>query len=217
MECAVDARNTTGESPLWSAREGALYWVDIPAGAIHRWRPATSEQETWRLPAAVGSITRRGGLVAAMRNGFHLFDTEPNADLPRKPEPDVPTNRLNDGKVSRRTFLGGHDGRTPGEQPVGSLYRLDVDHRSTRMAGDVKVRMASRGVRMAARCITRFARRDDLSLRVHPDTGAPENARSSSECRLTGVVRTAARRTRRDAIGAGHLGRPDQPIQPSGA
>ena len=32
VECAVDARNTTGESPLWSAREAALYWVDIPDG-----------------------------------------------------------------------------------------------------------------------------------------------------------------------------------------
>jgi hypothetical protein len=83
VECVVDARNTTGESPLWSAREAALYWVDIPDGAIYRWRPATGEQRTWRLPAAVGSIGLRegGGLVVAMRTGFHLFDT--GSCLPR--------------------------------------------------------------------------------------------------------------------------------------
>ena len=58
VECVVDARNTTGESPLWSARDAALYWVDIPDGRIYRWHPATGEQQTWRLPAAVGSIGR---------------------------------------------------------------------------------------------------------------------------------------------------------------
>src|SRR5207253_10781060 len=56
VECVVDARNTTGESPLWSEREAALYWVDIPDGWIYRWQPTTGERRTWKLPAAVGSI-----------------------------------------------------------------------------------------------------------------------------------------------------------------
>jgi len=143
VECVVDARNTTGESPLWSARETALYWVDIPDGRIYRWRPATGEQQTWRLPAAVGSIglRERGGLVVAMRTGFHLFDTESEAlTFLCNPEPDIPTNRLNDGKVSPEgRFWAGTMDERPEKQPVGSLYRLDVDHRCTRMAGDVKV------------------------------------------------------------------------------
>jgi len=143
VECVVDARNTTGESPLWSAREAALYWVDIPDGRIYRWRPATGEQQTWRLPAAVGSIglRERGGLVVAMRTGFHLFDTESEAlTFLCNPEPDIPTNRLNDGKVSPEgRFWAGTMDERPEKQPVGSLYRLDVDHRCTRMAGDVKV------------------------------------------------------------------------------
>jgi len=143
VECVVDARNTTGESPLWSAREAALYWVDIPDGRIYRWRPATGEQQTWRLPAAVGSIglRERGGLVVAMRTGFHLFDTESEAlTFLCNPEPDIPTNRLNDGKVSPEgRFWAGTMDERPEKQPVGGLYRLDVDHRCTRMAGDVKV------------------------------------------------------------------------------
>jgi sugar lactone lactonase YvrE len=143
VECVVDARNTTGESPLWSAREAALYWVDIPDGSIYRWRPATGEQQTWRLPAAVGSIglRERGGLVVAMRTGFHLFDTESEALMFLcNPEPDIPTNRLNDGKVSPEgRFWAGTMDERPEKEPIGNLYRLDADHRCTRMAGGVKV------------------------------------------------------------------------------
>jgi sugar lactone lactonase YvrE len=143
VDCVVDARNTTGESPLWSARDAALYWVDIPDGIIHRWRPATGERHLWKLPAAVGSIglRERGGLVAAMRTGFHLFDLD-NGGLTFlcHPELDVPTNRLNDGKVSPEgRFWAGTMDERPEKEPIGSLYRLDADHRCTRMAGGVKV------------------------------------------------------------------------------
>ena len=143
VQCAVDARNTTGESPLWSAHEAALYWVDIPDGRIYRWRPATGEQHTWRLPAAVGSIglRERGGLVVAMRTGFHLFDLETETlTFLFHPERDLATNRLNDGKVSPEgRFWAGTMDERPEKQPIGSLYRLDADHRCTRMAGGVKV------------------------------------------------------------------------------
>ncbi|HVE48494.1 MAG TPA: SMP-30/gluconolactonase/LRE family protein [Casimicrobiaceae bacterium] len=143
VECVIDARNTTGESPVWSQQEQALYWVDIQAGRVHRWRPSTQAQRCWQLPSEVGSIGLRaqGGLVVALRNGFHLFelDTERLTFLCH-PEPDIATNRLNDGKVSPegRFWAGTMDDR-PQKQPIGSLYRLDADHRCTRMARDVKV------------------------------------------------------------------------------
>jgi sugar lactone lactonase YvrE len=143
VTCVVDARDTIGESPLWSAREQALYWVDIPNGSIFRWRPETGERKTWQVPAAVGSIglRERSGLVLAMRTGFHLFDLETEARLLLcHPEPEIPTNRLNDGKVSPegRFWAGTMDDR-PEKQPVGNLYRLDPDRQCTRMAGGVKV------------------------------------------------------------------------------
>ena len=143
VECVVEARNTVGESPLWSAREAALYWVDIPQGLVQRWKPESNERRSWRLPAAVGSIglRERGGLVVAMRSGFHLFDLETEAlTFLCHPEPGLASNRLNDGKVSPegRFWAGTMDDR-PEKEPVGSLYRLDVDHRCTRMAGGVKV------------------------------------------------------------------------------
>jgi sugar lactone lactonase YvrE len=143
VECVVDARNTTGESPLWSAREAALYWVDIPDGWIHRWHPGSGARRSWQLPAALGSIglRERGGLVAAMRTGFHLFDPDTGGlEFLCHPEPGIATNRLNDGKVSPEgRFWAGTMDERPERAPIGSLYRLDADHRCTRMTGEVKV------------------------------------------------------------------------------
>ena len=143
VECVVDARNITGESPVWSAREAALYWVDIPDGWIYRLHPATGEQRKWQLPAAVGSIglRERGGLVAAMRTGFHLLDPQTGElTFLCHPEAGITTNRLNDGKVSPEgRFWAGTMDERPQKEPIGSLYRLDTDHRCTRMAGGVMV------------------------------------------------------------------------------
>ena len=143
IRCAVDARNMLGESPLWSAHEQALYWVDIVAPAVHRWHPASGVRRTWRTPAAVGSIGLRdaGGLVAALRSGFHLLDTETETLTPLvHPEPDWPTNRLNDGKVAPDgSFWAGTMDERADKEPVASLYRLGADHRCTRMASGFKV------------------------------------------------------------------------------
>ncbi len=49
-ELVLDARNGTGESPVWHAAEQALYWVDIPARALHRWH-ATEGHASWSAPA----------------------------------------------------------------------------------------------------------------------------------------------------------------------
>ena len=115
VRCVVDARNTVGESPVWSASEQALYWVDILAPAVYRWHPASGERREWPMPAAVGSIGLReaGGLVVALRSGFHLFDLETGEStllVHPEPEPaDEPPQRRQ-GRARRR-LLGRHDGR----------------------------------------------------------------------------------------------------------
>ena len=143
VRCVVDARNVVGESPVWSIRESALYWVDIPAGTIHRWHPQRKEQRSWTLPAAVGSIALReqGGLVAAMRSGFHFFDPQTGRlEFIVHPEPDLPTNRLNDGKASPegRFWAGTMDDR-PVKDKAAHLYRLDPDRSCHRMGSGLVV------------------------------------------------------------------------------
>lgn len=141
--CAVDCANIIGESPVWSAREQALYWVDILAPAIHCWHPASDAHRVWSMPAAVGSIGLReaDGLVAALRTGFHLFDpVGETLTLLAHPEPDRPTNRLNDGKVAPDgSFWAGTMDDRPEKEPVGGLYRLGSDHRVATMASGFKV------------------------------------------------------------------------------
>ena len=143
VECVVDSRNAVGESPVWSARERALYWVDILAARVQRWIPETGEQRSWQLPAVVGSIGLRqaGGIVAALRTGFHLIDLDSGAlEFLCHPEPETPGNRLNDGKVSPdgRFWAGTMDDRLAKEK-TAHLYRLDADHRCRRMASGVVV------------------------------------------------------------------------------
>ena len=75
VPCRVitDTRDRVGESPVWSATEQALYWVDIEGRRIHRWDSAAGTVQSWHSPERVGCIvlSARGGLVAAMESGVY--------------------------------------------------------------------------------------------------------------------------------------------------
>jgi sugar lactone lactonase YvrE len=63
----LDVRADLGESPRWSEAEACLYWVDIAAHRVHRFDPATGENQTRQFDQPVGCIAPRasGGLVRA--------------------------------------------------------------------------------------------------------------------------------------------------------
>ena len=69
VTCVLDAKATLGESPVWSARENALYWVDIPAPALHRLDLASGSLKTWKMPETIGCLGLRakGGAVVTLR------------------------------------------------------------------------------------------------------------------------------------------------------
>jgi sugar lactone lactonase YvrE len=122
-------RATVGESPVWDAETGLLWWVDIRAPALHRTHPGTGRTESWPMPEAVGSLglCRSGAVLLALRSGIHRFDPG-DGGLRRLavPEPELPGNRLNDGKVSPegRFLVGSMDDR-PEKAPTGALWRFD--------------------------------------------------------------------------------------------
>jgi sugar lactone lactonase YvrE len=132
VRCVLEARAGIGESPVWSADEQALYWVDILAPALFRLDTRTGARQSWWLPEAVGSFGLRedGGAVLALRNGLHLLDFETGAlsFLTPDPEDDQPATRFNDGKVSPdgRFWVGTMDDEKH-NRPLGALYRLDPD------------------------------------------------------------------------------------------
>lgn len=127
----ADPANRLGESPAWHPVEHALYWVDIERPSVERLEPDGSVRR-WPMPEMIGSIAFRkgGGLVAAMRSGFHFLDLESGTVDPIvDPEPDRPDHRFNDGKCDRRGrfWSGTLDLALRRDAREGTLYRLDPD------------------------------------------------------------------------------------------
>jgi sugar lactone lactonase YvrE len=123
------------EGPVWDEREQVLWWVNIMAGELHRFDPATQENRTFEIGRPLGAVGLReaGGLVLAMADGFAFFDPETKKiDLLTDPEKDLPGNRFNDGKPAP---CGGFFAGTmsyKAEENAGNLYRLHPDGRTTR-------------------------------------------------------------------------------------
>ncbi len=132
VQCLWAAGATLGEGPLWSPREAALYWVDIKAPALHRYRLEDGDKTSWAMPEPLGWVIERAngeGLVAGFKDRGFAFLT-PGTMTPEvigHPEPDYPDNRFNDAKADAagRIWAGTMDDNE--REARGSLYRLDPD------------------------------------------------------------------------------------------
>ncbi|MEM7022989.1 MAG: SMP-30/gluconolactonase/LRE family protein [Pseudomonadota bacterium] len=135
IECVVKSRSRTGEGAFWDTIDQVLWWVDIPAGLIHRFDPATGENSSFDWGEPVGCLAPRkdGGLLLATRTGFHMFHPETGKrQAIVDPEADKPGNRFNDGTTDPRGRLWAgtmKEGRPPARE--GRFYRFDPDHRCT--------------------------------------------------------------------------------------
>ena len=133
-ELILDARNATGESPVWSIAEQALYWVDIPAKRLHRWSPADGKEHSWQASQMLACIaqTGHGSWIAAMENG--LFAITPHADgsldsrLLASVTHALPGMRFNDGRCDRqgRFWAGSMLMDMAAGAPVGAMYRYSA-------------------------------------------------------------------------------------------
>lgn len=130
VKCVWPAGAVVGEGPIWDAEEGAVYWVDIKAPAVHRYAPASGGTRSWPMPERIGCIAMRrgGGFIAGFKSGFAFLDL-PDGRIGKigDPEPDRPNNRINDGKcdAAGRFWAGTMDDEE--REPTGWLYRLDPD------------------------------------------------------------------------------------------
>ncbi len=124
-----------GEGPCWDAASQSLYWIDGPAGRVHR-MDAGGGLACWDVGQPVGAVMTRaaGGLALTARDGFVALDTDSGAvTLLASIEPDRPGNRMNDGACDRagRYYAGT---MAADERPgAGALYRLDPDLTVTRL------------------------------------------------------------------------------------
>jgi len=127
--------DVVGESALWCPRSGRLFWVDIVGRRIHALTPATGQHQTWATPEIATSIGLRedGGAVVGLRRHVAYWDYDDHFDLLAVIEPDLPGNRLNEGKVgpdgafwvgTMQNNIGGDGQPIAMNQSSGAYYRI---------------------------------------------------------------------------------------------
>ncbi len=125
-----DVADTLGEGTLWSARDNAVYWVDILAPALNRLSLDGGAVERWVMPEPLGWVAERagGGFIGGFKSGFAAISLDPLTITPiGDPEPEMPYNRMNDGKADAQGHIWCGTMDMEEERASGSLYRLAPD------------------------------------------------------------------------------------------
>ena len=149
-ELVLDARNATGESPVWRVAEQALYWADIPRGMLHRWMSRNQQHRQWQLPQMLACMAawsgRDGAWVAGLEDG--IYEVTASNDLERatvhplaRVEHALPGMRFNDGRCDRqgRFIAGTMYMDMAAAQAVGKVYRFGGDELVQRTATDLEL------------------------------------------------------------------------------
>jgi sugar lactone lactonase YvrE len=126
-----------GESPVWSAAEGAWYWVDIPARLVWRLDEASGALRSWSTSEMVACIAPKqtGGLVAGMETGIFSLElgeggTAAAQRLAAPPADELGAGmRFNDGRCDRqgRFWAGTMFMDMSAARPDGRLYRYSAE------------------------------------------------------------------------------------------
>lgn len=147
VELLIEARDIVGESIVWDDRAGALVWIDIGGKRIHRLDTATLEHRIWPVgyfPTSIG-LRADGGAIVGRTQDVALWDWEGTGTVLAIPEPDMPGNRLNEGRVAPDgSFWVGTmaNNLAPDGSPMaqsgkcGGLYRVDPNGTVTRLTED---------------------------------------------------------------------------------
>jgi sugar lactone lactonase YvrE len=129
-------RDRLGEGLLWSARDAALYWVDILGARVNRLDLASGRVDDWAMPDTIGWLVEReqGGFVAGLGRAFVALSLDPLViETIAAPEPERDGNRFNDAKADAAGRIWAGSMPFSCDRPSGAFYRLDPDGRATRI------------------------------------------------------------------------------------
>ncbi len=141
----LGTRDLLGESPVWDAREQALYWVDTRARRVQRWA-AGQQVRHWATPQDVGSIAlwQPGQLVLALEGGFARLDlASGEVHMLASVIHPKPSMRLNDGRTDREGRFVCGSMVLHRRDADGALYRLETDSRVTKLVEGIAVSNAT--------------------------------------------------------------------------
>lgn len=133
VQSVLNIRAESGESPVWSAAEQCLYWVDQEKPTLNRFNPASGVNDSWAMPAHISSFALREPdkpILVALRTGLYDFDAR-SGNLTQRAAPpyDIRSMRFNDGRCDRqgRYIIGSVDLSfiESGQQGRAGLYRFD--------------------------------------------------------------------------------------------
>ncbi len=130
-ELVLDTQSILGEGPIWDVEDRSLWWIDIEAGLVHQFDPATSTDKTFDIGQRIGTVVRRqqGGLILGLADGIGAYDTDRRElAVLCNPEADLADNRFNDGKCDPAgRFWAGTLNFQDESIPSGALYCLHPD------------------------------------------------------------------------------------------
>ena len=118
-----------GESPIWDAPAGVLWWIDIYKPTLNRFDPMSGRNQEIKLDQNIHAIAvrRSGGIVGSFQHGIGFVDpatatvttvADPIGEAPAK---------FNDGKCDRGGRFWTGSMSNDWVTPIGCLYRFDGD------------------------------------------------------------------------------------------
>ncbi len=139
---ALSAKDRLGETPLWCAKTGKLWWIDVEAPAVQSLDPETGAHSIFRIDSKyVGSLalTNSDRLLIAKDLTLALFDPNTGEVQPIATVDHGHDNRINDGRADGkgRFWTGTIDNQL--HRPNGSIYRLETDGTVTKHLSDIIV------------------------------------------------------------------------------
>lgn len=129
VRLVVEAFDRLGEGPVWSAREGRLYWFDIKGRRLSWHAPDSGAHGSFDLPVRASAAAPRasGGLLVATEKGLAFFDPRSGALDLRQPMEFGEGFRTNDGKIDPQgRFWWSTMDDNGGERP-GVIYVTSPD------------------------------------------------------------------------------------------
>lgn len=134
-----------GECPFWDHETNSLFFVDIRKPSLNQYSADGTEIRKWPLPEPVGAFALLEAgthALVGLKSGLARLDLFTGA-LERllDPEPNFPTNRINEGKVSPcgNWFLFGSMDESGKHKSTGSFYALSSAGRVHRLADGLVV------------------------------------------------------------------------------